>query len=960
MITEKTKLCDLEPGGVTAGFELEKKQYVEAKKATLYTLRHKKCGARLLYFDRADLNKTFAVSFKTLPENDTGVFHILEHSVLNGSEKFPVKEPFVSLLQSSMQTFLNAYTFGDKTMFPVSSRNEQDLFNLMSVYLDAVFRPSIYSMPEIFMQEGWHYEFDEDGSVSYNGVVFSEMKGAYADVERIMGDACDRLMYPDTCYGFSSGGRPESITGLSYEQFIATHKRFYHPSNARFFLDGHMDIDSVLEYIDAEYLSHYDYLEPDFDFKDQKPVTGTATVSFEPTEGEELRAHMVMGKLLCRFDEIEKLYAAKMIADYLTGSNEAPLKRAFLENGLAQDVALEINDGIYQPSAALVVLNTAADKFDEIRSFVPETVRRVAENGLDRSALHACIERFAFNCREVTEPYGVELAIKALDGWLYGGDPLLHIDNAKVFDALRNKLDTGYFEALMLEMLADPDDKCYVYALPSKTKLFDDAQREKARCEAEAAAWDDEKRREMMNATQKMQLWQQSQDDEEALSTLPVLELGDVPRDVEPIKTATVDIAGRPALSVEVNSDGIVYLNLYFDVSDFTTEELRLLNLLTSCLGDLRTENLTALELQNKIKSTLGGIAAKVDIISHEGELDSGKPYLLVSASTLRENAQAAMELLSELLLHTCWSETDKIGEIVMQSDYFIKQSLIGNGHSFAMTKALSGFSAEAALREALEGESFARWFADLAASFSGHAEALGEKLAGLAHRAFAANRLFVGFGGEPSISAIESFVKALPESEIGEAAAAPEGAKTDCAVEIPADVGFSALGGNLNTFGGKFSGAWPVLSSLMTYGYLWNAVRVQGGAYGTGMSVRSNGDIFCYSYRDPNLMSSADAFAALPDVLGEMLSEDMPLDDIIIGTVNTTDPLLDPAGQCELSCRRYLRGTTPEFIAKLRHEILDTTAADLRSLIPTLRAYVEHSIFCAVGSHDAVAFVNK
>lgn len=960
MITEKTKLCDLEPGGVTAGFELEKRQYVEAKKATLYTLRHKKCGARLLYFDRADLNKTFAVSFKTLPENDTGVFHILEHSVLNGSEKFPVKEPFVSLLQSSMQTFLNAYTFGDKTMFPVSSRNEQDLFNLMSVYLDAVFRPSIYSMPEIFMQEGWHYEFDEDGSVSYNGVVFSEMKGAYADVERIMGDACDRLMYPDTCYGFSSGGRPESIPDLSYEQFIATHKRFYHPSNAHFFLDGHMDIDSVLEYIDAEYLSHYDYLEPDFDFSEQRPVTGTATVSFEPTEGEEMRAHMVMGKLLCRFDEIEKLYAAKIIADCLTGSNEAPLKRAFLENGLAQDVGLEINDGIYQPSAALVVLNTAADKFDEIRSFVPETVRRVAENGLDRSALHACIERFAFNCREVTEPYGVELAIKALDGWLYGGDPLLHIDNAKVFDALRNKLDTGYFEALMLEMLADPDDKCYVYALPSKTKLFDDAQREKARCEAEAAAWDDEKRREMMNATQKMQLWQQSQDDEEALSTLPVLELGDVPRDVEPIKTATVDIAGRPALSVEVNSDGIVYLNLYFDVSDFTTEELRLLNLLTSCLGDLRTENLTALELQNKIKSTLGGIAAKVDIISHEGELDSGKPYLLVSASTLRENAQAAMELLSELLLHTCWSETDKIGEIVMQSDYFIKQSLIGNGHSFAMIKALSGFSAEAALREALEGESFARWFADLAASFSGHAEALGEKLAGLAHRAFAANRLFVGFGGEPSISAIESFVKALPESEIGEAAAAPEGAKTDCAVEIPADVGFSALGGNLNTFGGKFSGAWPVLSSLMTYGYLWNAVRVQGGAYGTGMSVRSNGDIFCYSYRDPNLMSSADAFAALPDVLGEMLSEDMPLDDIIIGTVNTTDPLLDPAGQCELSCRRYLRGTTPEFIAKLRHEILDTTAADLRSLIPTLRAYVEHSIFCAVGSHDAVAFVNK
>lgn len=960
MITEKTRLSELELGGVTAGFELENKQYVEAKKATLYTLRHKKCGARLLYFDRADLNKTFAVSFKTLPENDTGVFHILEHSVLNGSDKFPVKEPFVSLLQSSMQTFLNAYTFGDKTMFPVSSRNEQDLFNLMSVYLDAVFRPSIYKMPEIFMQEGWHYEFDENGSVSYNGVVFSEMKGAYADVERIMGDACDRLMYPDTCYGFSSGGRPDSITDLSYEQFIATHRRFYHPSNARFFLDGHMDIDSVLEYIDAEYLSRYDYLEPDFDFAEQKPVTGTATVTFEPTEGEDDRAHMVLGKLLCRFDEIEKLYAAKIIADYLTGSNEAPLKRAFLENGLAQDANVEINDGIYQPSLDLVVLNTTADKFDKIRSFVPETVRSVAENGLDRSTLHACIERFAFNCREVTEPYGVELAIKSLDGWLYGGDPLLHIDNAKVFDALREKLDTGYFEALMLEMLADPDDKCYVYALPSKTKLADDAAREKAKCEAEAAAWDDEKRREMMNAVEKMRQWQQSQDDEEVLSTLPVLELGDVPRDVEPIKTEPCEIAGRPALSVSANTDGIVYLNLYFDVSDFTTEELRLLNLLSTCLGDLRTENLTALELQNKIKATLGGFGTKIELISRDGQLNTCKSYLLVSASTLRENAQAAAELLSELLLHTRWDETDKIGQIVMQNDYFIKQSLIGNGHSFAMTKALSGFSAEAALREAIEGESFARWFADLADGFDADAEALGEKLAALAGRAFAANRLFVGFGGEPETAAIESFVKALPQSEIGEAAAMPEGAKGDCTVEIPADVGFCALGCNLNALGGKFSGAWPVLSSLMTYGYLWGAVRVQGGAYGTGMNVRSGGDMFCYSYRDPNLMSSADAFAALPDVLGEMLSEDMPLDDIIIGTVNTTDPLLDPAGQCELSCRRYLKGTSAEDIAKLRHEILDTTAADLRSLIPTLRAFIENSIFCAVGSHDAVSFVNN
>ena len=961
MITEKTKLSELEPGGCVSGFELEKKEYIKAKKAQLYTLRHKKCGARLLYFDRDDRNMTFAVSFKTLPENDTGVFHILEHSVLNGSKKYPVKEPFVSLLQSSMQTFLNAYTFGDKTMFPVSSRNEQDLFNLMSVYLDAVFCPAIYEKPEIFMQEGWHYEFDgETGELGFNGVVFSEMKGAYADVERLMGDAADRLMYPDTCYGFSSGGLPEKITELSYEQFIAAHRRFYHPSNARFFLDGHMDIESVLDCIDSEYLSHYDYLEPDFNFAEQKPVTGKTTVLFEPAEGEDEHAHMVISKLLCRFDDIEKLYAAKILADYFTGSNEAPLKRAFLEKGLAQDVGLEISDGIYQPSLSLVVLNSSKDRFDTIRAFVPETIRELVGAGLDRSALHACIERFAFSCREVSEPYGVELAIKALDGWLYGGDPMLHIENAWVFDSLREKLDTDYFEALALEMLADADDKCYVYALPSKTKVSDDAAREKSRIAAQTADWDEQRLNDEKLAVEKMQQWQQSQDSEEALSTLPVLGLADVPREVEPIGTEPCDIASRPALRVKTGADGIAYLDLYFDISDFDAAELRAANILASCLGELRTENLSAAELQNKIKATLGGLGARVELISREGEPDKCTPYLLVSASMLRENTAAAAELLAEILKNTCWDETERIGELLVQSDYFMKQSLIGNGHNFAVTKALSGFSAAGALREALEGESFASWLSELTGGFSERGAAFCAELAELAGRAFAANRLFVGFGGEPDTAALECLVRALPENELGEAAAAPAGADCDCTIEIPAEVGFSALGGNLFAIGGSYSGAWQVLSSLMTFGYLWGAVRVQGGAYGTGMNVRAGGDIFCYSYRDPNLPASAEAFAALPEVLEQMLAEDMPLDDIIIGTVNTTDPLLDPAGMCELSCRRFLRGVSAQSIARLRCEILDTDAPQLRSLIPTLRSFVEHGVLCAVGNSSATAFVKK
>ena len=353
-----SKLSAAQSGEICSGFRLIKKEYVAAKSAELYTLRHEKTGAELLYFDRADENKTFTICFKTLPEDDTGVFHILEHSVLNGSRRFPVKEPFVTLLQGSMQTYLNALTFSDKTMYPVSSRNEQDLFNLMSVYLDAAFCPLIHERPEIFMQEGWHYEFDgETGKPYYNGVVFSEMKGAFSDVDTLIGNGMHRLLYPDTSYGYVSGGDPKYITGLSYEKFTAAHKRFYHPSNARIFLDGHMNIDAVLEYIDGEYLSKYEYRAPDFDFAMQTPVTAEKTISYEVREGEEALAHMASAKILCTHKDVEKLYAAEILADYLTGSNEAPLKRAFLESGLAQDVSIDVNDGMYQPNIAVVVRN---------------------------------------------------------------------------------------------------------------------------------------------------------------------------------------------------------------------------------------------------------------------------------------------------------------------------------------------------------------------------------------------------------------------------------------------------------------------------------------------------------------------------------------------------------------------------------------------------------------------------
>lgn len=945
----QTNLTALEVGDICYGFKLEKKEYVASKSATLYTLRHEKTGAELLYFDRADENKTFCVAFKTLPEDNTGVFHILEHSVLNGSKKFPVKEPFLSMLQSSMQTFLNAMTYSDKTVFPVSSRNEKDFFNLMQVYLDAVFCPLIYQKPEIFMQEGWHYEFDEEG-VFYNGVVFSEMKGAFSDVDSLIDDATAKLVFPDNSYGFTSGGHPDNITDLTYDKFVATHKRFYHPTNAKFFLDGHMNIDAVLEYIDSEYLSKYDYKKPDFDFSVQSPVQANGTVFYEAREGEENLAHVSIGKILGLHSEVEKIYAAEILADYLTGSNEAPLKRAFLESGIAQDVNFIVNAGVYQPMVMLVVNNVEKTRIDEVKTFAVGAVKDILAKGLDKKALSACLERYAFTNKEITEPYGIELAIKALDGWLYGDDPLTHIDNAGVFDSLREKIDTDYFASLLKSLLLDDDGKCCLYALPSLTK-GEDAQKESEKVNSIASKWSDDELQEKMEATEKMQAWQQSVDSEEDLELLPHLSLDDVQADVSLPEKLSKKVDGVETLKISLDTNGIAYLNMFFDISDFTEDELFISSFLASCLGELSTKNYSADALQTEVKANLGSLSAKIELTAKTGDLENCKPHFVISASMLEEKVPVAIELIKEILENGLYSETDKMSDLAVQRDYALKQALLGDGHIFAIIKSLSAYSKKGTLKEKLEGESFVKKFSSFAESFADNAEKISLSLSDTAKKIFSKNRLFIGYSGEVDEKSIEALVIALPVGNIGEPAPVLKAGKDSETVKIPSGVGYSALGHNLYALGKGYTGACAVLSSLVSYTYLWNAVRVQGGAYGTGMNIRSDGDVFSYSYRDPDLENTKAAFGSISEFLTEYLEQDAPLDDIIIGTVNTTDPLIEPAERCVFECIRHLEGRAQEDIERIRKEILSTDTKALSELIDTIKMYEQDGKFCEVRS---------
>lgn len=944
MQTQNILLTEAAVGECTCGFRLEKKEYVAAQQADLYTLRHEKTGAALIYFERKVENKTFAITFETLPEDDTGVFHILEHSVLNGSDKFPVKEPFVSMLQGSMQTYLNAITFPDKTVYPVSSRNEQDFFNLMEVYLDAVFRPRIYERPEIFQQEGWHYEFAEDGTPSFNGVVYSEMKGAYANVDRIISSGIQELLFPDNCYGFCSGGRPAHITDLTYEGFLAAHRRFYHPSNARIFLDGAMDIQRALRCLDEGYLCHYDRREADFSIPMQVARPADRTVFYETAEGEAAHAHMAVAKLLCAFDETETLYAAKILSDYLAGSNEAPLKRAFLERGLGQDVDLWIEDGLQQNYVSFLVRNTEEDRFDEIRTFLPQAVKEILARGLEREGLSASLERFAFNSKCISEPYGIVLALRALNSWLYGGDPLTHIDNGTVFDSLRQKLDTTYFSDLLRRMLGTMEGNSCLYVLPSQTKGAEDAAQEAKKATDAVAAWSEETRQAALAQAEALRRWQQSTDTPEALATLPHLNLADIPLTIPQTPTRTLTLGQVPALAVDNATNGINYVNLYFNVSDLSQEDLLRLNALTACMGELSTAHLSATTLQTKIKGILGSLSIVLDVISQPGDTDRCETYLVVSASMLQENAAAGMELLVELM-HGRYDEVDRMEEIFRQSEYYLKQSLISDGHSYAISKALAPYSQEGAVRELLDGETFQHWFRDFIPAFHNHLP----ELEALTARVFVRSRLFIGFGGAPEEDALLRLVEALPQGSMGPAQHVSQPAPADCTIAIPSAVGFSALGHNLYVLGEDYKGAWSVLASLLSYGYLWNAVRVQGGAYGTGMSARRNGDLFCYSYRDPDRSNTRTALKKMADFLEDHLAQTPSLDDIIIGTVNSTDPLLSPGAVCKSKCFQHLTGSTPAYRNEIRRQILQTTPEDLRACLSLLRTFGETGTFCTV-----------
>ena len=917
---------------------------------TLYQLRHDKTGAELVWLDRPDPNKTFCVAFQTVPEDDTGVFHIIEHSVLCGSDRYPVKDPFVELMKGSLNTFLNAITFSDKTMYPVSSRNDRDYYNLMRVYLDAVFFPAIYHNPNIFRQEGWHYELADDGTLRRVGVVYGEMKGAFSSVDRMVYGNLNRMLFPDTTYGRESGGDPANIPDLTYESFLAAHRRFYHPSNARIFLDGSLDLTAALAVIDGEYLSRFEPRARDFEIGFQKPIAAASrSVPYEiaPDEDPKNKTHFALGKVIGTWQDAERVTAVKILSDVLFGSNTAPVTRAVLSRGLAQDVTAELDDSMAQPAIYIHLRNCPEEALSSLKTDLREIFRQALASGLDRAELTASLNRHEFLERERNEPYGVELAIRAANAWMYGGDPEQYLDLSGVFAALRAKLEGNWFNELAADLLLSEDGIADLTLLPSNTLGREKADSEAAELAQIAAGWTETQKAQIRAEQTELAAWQQTPDSAEDLASIPHLERTDL--SAEPLWTDCSDEKrGRVRiLRPAIESPGMIYLNLYFALPPMALEELPRLAVLTDLLSELPTRRHSREDLQREIKTWLGRLSFSVVPVSDPADPDHAVCWLRAGCAVLTRNAGRAVSLLREILRETDLDQPEAVREILQQSYLSANRSLVGAGHRYALQHAVSGTSAEAAANEMLNGYEALQALRAMVETpdFPTLQASLAPILAQLP-----AMPLTVCVTGDLPETDLAELIDGFGGPQTGPTVTLPA-VRTICdSVSIPSGVAYAARGGNLARLGASYHGSFALASKIISLNYLWNEVRVQGGAYGCGMQATPTGQLFFYSYRDPNPARTLDVYRGCAAWLRDFCTRGESFDQLLIGAISASEPLLASERESQIVAEYALRGVTVDRKRRERRELLDATHEDLLRFCDLLDRLDKEPNTCVVG----------
>ena len=958
---------DLKINDMIHGFTVTGIRDVEEFEGQLIEMKHVKTGAGLVWAKCDEENKLFSVGFRTLPEDNTGVFHILEHSVLCGSEKFPVKEPFVELIKTSMNTFLNAMTYSDKTLYPVSSRMEQDYLNLTEVYLDAVFRPCILSNPNNFYQEGWHIDLSQDTPV-YKGVVFNEMKGAMSDVDQVAERTLLKLLFPETCYGFNSGGDPESIPDLTYEEFISRYRRYYHPSNAYFYLDGDIPLEKTLAMIDS-YLDSYDQPGDVPEIEMQIPVKREASCRYE-VSGEDGKAMIVFGRIAGTWEDRDKLLALSVLTEQLADSNESPLKRAVLSSGLAEDLELYISDGIAQPYLMIVfrgvdpsVLGVSGEYEEQVRlagNRLLQIVREVAEKtlseGIPARDLEASVNQLDFRFRQYPEPQGLYRANAVFSSWLYGGDPALYLKSNEAVANLRQQISEGVMDDLLREFLLDTGSLTRLTMLPDPSLGEEKAAAEAERVTGIVDSMTDEQKNALADLNSSLSAWQETPDSEEALATIPQLDIKDINKEPELIGTEVREVNGVTVLYHPVTTNGIVYINAYFPLTDLSFEELPAAALVSEFYKDLPTENFSVTELQNEIRMYVGSMSFGIDINAVDGENSQCTPCLRGRAAVLKENLSHAEDLLIEIMTRTRFDDVSLMKELITQIDEEGKRYAVSSGHRIAVYASRSHYSALDAAAEAINGYTFLQYMHVMNSGSDEKILGFAEFAKDLIRRTLVKNGAFISVTSSEEAD-VSRLIGMLPDGyKRPDSASYTSPLPVKLGMQVPASVAHSVVAYDLSQTGTPVHGSMSVAANILSFAYLWNEVRVKGGAYGASVNASRTGSYFCYSFRDPSPARSLGIYAGAADFLEAFAGNgDVDLSGFIISTIAQTEPLVSPASKGRSADDFWFSGFSDEDRIRIRKEILETTAEDLLGWKEPFRDLASSGSVCVIGPKSSI-----
>ena len=944
-----------------------------------FLLKHKKTRARVFILDNDDDNKVFCIGFRTTPKDSTGVPHIMEHSVLCGSDKYPLKDPFVELAKGSLNTFLNAMTYPDKTVYPVASRNDKDFANLMSVYMDAVFHPGIYRNPEILKQEGWNYKIESlEDPIEYNGVVYNEMKGVFSSPSGTMERAILDSLFPDTTYGVESGGDPDHIPDLTYEAFIDFHKTYYHPSNSFIYLYGDMDFEERLSWLDGEYLSKYDFLEVDSTVTLQAPFKEMNTVvrEYAITDDEDEKDNAYLAYSVVCGDNLDraKYYAMQMIEYALVDTQGAPIRKRLLEEGIGRDIDPVYENSIYQPYFSIEAKGANEDKAQRFLEIINEEFERAAEEGLDRKSLKASLNSLKFKYKEADfggYPKGLIYGLSSFDSWLYDENaPLSHIEANDTFDFLEQNLDTGYFEGLIRTYLIGNAHSSLVILKPKKGLAAQNAKALADKLAAYKASLSEEELGRLVDETKALAAFQEEDESEEALETIPLLERADISRKAPEFSNEERIAANLPVVFHNYNTNSIAYITLYFDANGIGKELFAYLGLLKSVISYVDTENHTYAQLNNEINTVMGGFGAGAGVYTDRIYRDKYSVLADVQLRVLYENMEEAFALLEEILFTGNYRDEKRLKEIISELKSQLSESLIGAGHIASSLRAASYNSESAFLKEQINGIEFYKFIECLEKNFDSEKDALMDALESVLKKIISKDGVVIGItadeeGYEKALPCIEHLASLLPEGE-GKTLPLRErtydfGAngfkleKRNEAFKTSGTVNYIARAGNYAENGEGYSGAVNVFYTIMRYEYMWFNIRMQGGAYGCMCSGSVNSDLSFVTYRDPNIKRSNDVFEGIPEYLEQFDVSEREMTKFVIGTMSNVDTPLTPAARGARDMGAYFSHARQEDIQKAREQIIDCSAADIRAFAPLIKKVMDEGNICCVGSEGKI-----